>query len=705
MFAKPIYSFLLLFISLLAWLLASFGGSSQLLVLWPGALALGCVAGLGGFALARGFHGRVSLWCVGITLLFYGWIMLRGTLSEVHFLARQDMVMATVALISYALVAGQFERALERRWILALLLAVLLGNVLWGIVQQTPGQAAWLPQGRLAAAWPQLGEALGWTDWSRGNVPTHEATGFYVSENHLAGLIELTTLPALAFFLLSRAGLFGRLLALAMYGVGLYGAMLAGSRAGLVCLIGGTCFVLALWWLNRLRIGQQSIKKTLLLGSTVGVVVLAVLVGGAATLVKRNRVNEQAYGEYVSQSEFETRLTYAKSAYKLFQERPVDGQGGRAFEYEERRTRDLTNEQWLWYTDFDNDAIMTHNDYAQLLCDYGGVGGLLGALVLLLHLGAGAAFFWRRSKEQAVVQGDRKDDRLALTLGALGGIVALTVHSVFDFNLHIGSNAMIAAILLGLLANPGRESLQHLVDETGDPLVPRRGLWLRAPLIITGVVAAGWLWLHGPDWYRAERLASAGERARLEEDYFTSTAALQAAIEADPTYFPAYFSLGYLNVVESARVKQNYQPNNEQERIMNAKVSQSFLRRALEIFDQGFPYYPKHPYAAMMAGTAASQQGDFATAEVWYNRALKYGQANRRLHFEYGQHLIRQGDQTGDPIQRLAARQRALDQYILPAREKLRSGGPYQKYIDGLILAIRTEITSLQSKLTPAPTP
>jgi tetratricopeptide (TPR) repeat protein len=429
-----------------------------------------------------------------------------------------------------------------------------------------------------------------------------------------------------------------------------------------------------------------------------------ILVGGM--IVSVPYFIRKSWGNLVSHDEFNQRWAWSEFAWKLFQERPLDGQGARGFEAEERRLRDLNLEQWLWYGDTEVDAVFAHDDFAQLLCDYGGVGGLLGGVVLVTHFGAGLSFFWRRSKEQAVAQTtDRRDDRLGVTLGALGALTALSVHSIFDFNLHIAANAMITAILLGMLANPGREALKSLVDETGDPLVPRRGLWLRAPIVTSAVIAAAYLLLQGPGQFKAEKLARAGQAWGEKDNYFEATAALQQAIEADPEFFPSYFTLGELNLLEAARVREDYRPNNAQEMELNAKISQSFLRRACEVFATGYPYYPQFPYSAMHAGTAFSEQHDFAAAEQWFSRAFKYGKATRRLYFQYGQHLIRQADQSGDPAQRLAARQRALDEFILPARSKLRSGGDYQKYIDELIPVIRNEMKLIQDASTQPPSP
>jgi O-antigen ligase len=77
-----------------------------------------------------------------------------------------------------------------------------------------------------------------------------------------------------------------------------------------------------------------------------------------------------------------------------------------------------------------------HNDYLQILSDGGIIGGAL-ALCFLLLLGR---TIWR-----ALQAADPLEAGLALGAGA--GLVALLVHSVFDFNLQIPSNALLFVFL------------------------------------------------------------------------------------------------------------------------------------------------------------------------------------------------------------------------------------------------------------------
>ena len=702
MFAKPYFSLLLLVVSVAAWLLSAFGGSSGLWGIWPGAFGLAGAAVLGAFTVARGFHGRASLWCVGLAMFFFGWIVLRGSLSEVKYLARPDIVMAVLVFISYVLVVTQFETTKQRRWILTTLLLMLVANAGWAVWQWKTGATEKLPHGALAAVFPDLGAWLGWTGSKRGYT-TGESTGFFISENHFAGLLEMTALPALGFFLMSRAGKPARLIALACYALALWGAVLSTSRAGQACLLGGSLFILMIWWMARMRRGKQSVRTTLVVGVVTGVLLVVGMVLSSYMLIKRQ------HGNLVNSDEWTLRSTYSGLAWEQWLKRPIDGTGARSFEYEERAQRTLDREKWAWYGDVDTDAVFAHNDWMQLLGDYGAIGGILGLLVFAGHFINGVHFVWHRSKRLAEEPGhDRRDDRLGLTLGALGALVALGVHSMVDFNLHIATNAIVAGMLLGLLANPGREALKMVTDAEGEPLVPRRGIFLRAAMIGLALMGGGFLWLQGPEWFAAERGVQLGERMREQENYYEGTAALQQAIARDPLNYSALVTQAFLNVDESERVKENYRPRNEKEKKLNETVRLSFLRAAGDLLGSAWKLYPQNPYICMEAGSCYSERRNFETAELWFSRAFKYGKASRLLYFQYGQHLIRRAVASGDVATQIQLGQRALDEFYRPARAKLRSGGDYQKEIDSQINEITkwlTDLKAVQSTNAPAPTP
>ena len=86
---------------------------------------------------------------------------------------------------------------------------------------------------------------------------------------------------------------------------------------------------------------------------------------------------------------------------------------------------------------------MAHNDYLQFAAE----SGLPVLAVLLWGL---VAMYWRGFKKMA------NSSRLVrgTALGALAGITAILVHSIFDFNLHIPANALLFTVLCAVAAAP-----------------------------------------------------------------------------------------------------------------------------------------------------------------------------------------------------------------------------------------------------------
>jgi hypothetical protein len=111
-----------------------------------------------------------------------------------------------------------------------------------------------------------------------------------------------------------------------------------------------------------------------------------------------------------------------------------------------------------------DDPVRTHNDYVELLGEYGAV----GAAGLLLFLGAHLGFGWltyrrftrRAAERQGFDGGPGGSNGTAWNIGVLSAAAAIAAHSVVDFNLHIPANALLTAFVFGVLANPGRSAAE-----------------------------------------------------------------------------------------------------------------------------------------------------------------------------------------------------------------------------------------------------
>ena len=92
---------------------------------------------------------------------------------------------------------------------------------------------------------------------------------------------------------------------------------------------------------------------------------------------------------------------------------------------------------------------------------------------------------------------------MALNIGALCALAAYTVHSVFDFNLHIPANVLLLAFVFGIIANPG-------VTYEATPAMPTKSLiFWRVVLFALAALLGFQVWQFAPGEYFAERARTA----------------------------------------------------------------------------------------------------------------------------------------------------------------------------------------------------
>jgi hypothetical protein len=196
------------------------------------------------------------------------------------------------------------------------------------------------------------------------------------------------------------------------------GMAFTGSRAGLAAAVATTLFqgVLAAsqarrWHLSVVGVGASAVG----LGA-VGIVGL-----------------QQGLGRWLGTSRYEVtwndRLHIYAHALRLWERFPWMGSGLASF-------RDAFP---LVSPPLANTIWHAHNDYIELLTNAGIAGALLVAV-------AGAVVVVRLTR--ALRDGERSEDRAA-ALAALGAVVALAIHSVFDFGLSLPANAVMFVVIVG----------------------------------------------------------------------------------------------------------------------------------------------------------------------------------------------------------------------------------------------------------------
>lgn len=127
------------------------------------------------------------------------------------------------------------------------------------------------------------------------------------------------------------------------------------------------------------------------------------------------------------------------------------------------------------------ESILAHNDYLQLLSEYGIAGALLLLAALGFHLFRGFA---------AIIHEDGVDPSSrsqAILTGSFCVVMAQVVHSALDFNMHLAANALPAGFFMGVLASATR------VHGDGRALrLPGLAALAAFSLVIIGFLVAIW---------------------------------------------------------------------------------------------------------------------------------------------------------------------------------------------------------------------
>jgi O-antigen ligase len=279
--------------------------------------------------------------------------------------------------------------------------------------------------------------------------------GPFVSKNHFAGYVEMAALLAvgLASGLASEnragSGPLGWIesrratrvvLAWAAAAVLVLAVPVSLSRGGVVSLGAGLlAFVLLRVACHRYRRDHgngDSARRRVALGLVAGLGALAV-VAAALTFVlpdsARSRV--ATIGAAGGDSSSSYRLGLWRDTLRLVASSPVVGSGFGAFEDAIPRFKTAAGDVRVEHAE---------SDVLELLSEGGLVGAGLAAAALVFVF----ASAWRHLRD------DLHRLSRGLRTGALAALAALLAHSFFDFNLHIPSNALLAALVTAVAFAP-----------------------------------------------------------------------------------------------------------------------------------------------------------------------------------------------------------------------------------------------------------
>ncbi|MEI6321832.1 MAG: O-antigen ligase family protein [bacterium] len=503
------FIFLLIFAAFA--LLELFIGGTRLLYAIPSVICFAAAAVVTLFPQIRTSQ-RATIPALCSILFFAAYIGIRNRCSEVEYIGRLQFFILIGCLLIYLLFTLVLTKPGDRKVFFIFLGIMALLQIVPALIQFTQ-KNQWMP--------------LSWAQ--RLDAPSWRASGFFICPNHFAGFLEVMALIATSYAIWGRISVISRVLSGYTALVCLIGVAISGSRGGYLSITSGALVLLILscvaWC--RMKKGGALIPILIALG------IFTFLFAGTLLLAFEN----QHLGERVTQinDPENCRVLLWSAALDQFHLSPIWGTGGFSYLYFGRLFRDPS---------IQNDPIHVHNDYLQILADYGSVGFSLLAILLIVHITVGISGFRKLSASTSRHAADLKSDRLAINIGALSAVAAYLVHSVVDFNMQTPQNAFMMAVVLGVLANPGAPNESEA--ESGPSASFRVILRYCLPLIGLGIMIYGIPMIRGEylaerarvalrDGHQREALDFAREGTRLLHDnpelyYYEGESALQLVL-------------------------------------------------------------------------------------------------------------------------------------------------------------------------------
>ncbi|HEY4415141.1 MAG TPA: O-antigen ligase family protein [Verrucomicrobiae bacterium] len=407
------------------------------------------------------------------------------------------------------------------------------------------------------------------------------ACGTYLSPNNLAGLLAMLIPLGLAYLLAGRIHILTRIGL--VYAVA---AMVAGlgvtfSRGGWIAAGGGVLFVLSVLLCHR----NHRLRALILL--------LALLVGGGF-FISQYLSKTTTFAERVvrpgdsgpSVVDADTRLGIWQAAINIWQDHFWVGAGPAHFDYR----FDVYRPEFM-----QTQPIRAHNDYLNLLADWGTIGGVIVLIGIVIFIWA-LFRTWPHVRRAEDDFGSGQSNRFAFFIGATGALLALSIHSVVDFDLHIPANALVGVTLLALLASNLRFATA--------------GCWWRintlGKIALTSVVLATVISFAADEWRRGHETLWRAQAERQLDNTPAKAVRLEKAFIYEPHNFRTAYEIGECYRTESFKGGSDFA---------------SLAQTAMDWYDRGNKLDPFDAYIWLRMGMCLDWIGKPGQAEKYYNQA------------------------------------------------------------------------------------
>ncbi|MDR3400873.1 MAG: O-antigen ligase family protein [Chthoniobacter sp.] len=583
--------FLLILVVLALAITQVLAGGRQVFLCLPAYGLLALAAILSFWPRRRAYIPRGATECLCAALIFCAYISVRALLSPESYLARTDLYAALSTTVLYLVIVLNVTSSRLRPWLVGGLLALALANCAVGAVQVLKGQNFML--------FPFL---------PRSNYETR-ASGFYGYPNHLSGFLEMALLLGLGFTFWSRWPAWAKMLAGYACAMCLLGILFTGSRGGYISVAVG---LLVFLLLNLVLIGKLA-KGRVFISILAGLILIAAAAWGVRQVMAKSFLVNSRSNETLTVDVSRMRLWQA--AWQQFRLSPAVGTGSGTYLYYGRQFRS---------PGLQTDPIHAHNDYFELLAEYGIIGIICAVIFIETHLRRGWNSFSRRLKDGAQWEG-MGSNSLALNVGALSAAAACLVHCLLDFNLHMPANLFTAAVVFGLLANPG-DGREGSGAEESPGLPP----FLRLVLPALGILFAVRLAPTAPAEYFTERtrlLLADGHRFTSTEPNEWMVMFAKRGLQSDPRNPELYYAMGQAQSTLGDLTK-------------DPAKQKAFYAESIENYMHALEYAPGNVFNYLALGWTLDSAERFTESQPLYEHAVTLDPRSGYVHNAYADHLV-----------------------------------------------------------------
>jgi len=436
--------------------------------------------------------------------------------------------------------------------------------------------------------------------------------GPYANHNHYAGLMEMIFPLVLGLFLFYRPRIHNTSL---IRGIA---EIFSQEKANIHILIGASALLIVVSIFVSLSRGAMIstvaslvlfsvllLKRRISRGNTLvimAVIIFATLgIGwfGWDQILDRFAQLKNAHGMI-----HESRLDFWKDTREVIRDFTVTGSGMGTFSHVYPLYRTIISDRFLSHA---------HNDYLELLSE----GGIVGFFLAALFLGVVLVKTWKVFLQR------RDAFSIYLYIGSVTAMAAILVHSVTDFNLHIGANGLwffFAAGMAVASAHTGRE--KHRPDS-------------RLPLVQSGAVKQAMMGVTG----LATVCVCLFFFSHLMGGFYYHTIRTYPVTEDTPPEI-------YGKIDKIARLAAAFDPLHGESRFVSADIAwfSGDRKTAENLFLAALARDPLNSVFLGRFANFLARQGQPKRAELGFKKAMEYDRTLADYTFQYATWLLAQQD-------------------------------------------------------------